>query len=88
MTVKEAVKESLLGSSDEPRLSQQVKHHFFHHARKDESTGEFYMTEDDFINAIAPKHEDYVSFCGLFFPLILCLLCHVSSRWSSAGEYD
>jgi solute carrier family 25 aspartate/glutamate transporter 12/13 len=42
-----------------------VKHHFFHHARKDESTGEHYMTEDDFINAIAPKHEDYVS-CALF----------------------
>lgn len=53
------VKESLLGSSEEPQLSQQVKNHFFHHAKKDETTGEYFMTGDDFVNAIAPKHEDY-----------------------------
>lgn len=86
MTVKEAVKESLLGSSEEPRLSQQVKHHFFHHARKDESTGEFYMTEDDFINAIAPKHEDYVSFAACFlsdsWPTMRCVIAVVLRGWS------
>ncbi|KAI9930115.1 hypothetical protein ASPWEDRAFT_23840 [Aspergillus wentii DTO 134E9] len=57
--VKETVKQSLVGSSEEPKLSQQIKTNFFHHARKDESTGEFYLNEDDFINAVAPKHEDY-----------------------------
>jgi hypothetical protein len=81
MTVKEAVKESLLGSSEEPKLSHQVKHHFFHHARKDESTGEFYMTEDEFINAIAPKHEDYVRFAPCFpsdsLPIMRCVIALV-----------
>lgn len=46
-----------MGSSEEP----QVKGNFYRHARKDES-GELYMNEEDFINAIAPAQEDYVSF--------------------------
>ncbi|OJJ99741.1 hypothetical protein ASPACDRAFT_78693 [Aspergillus aculeatus ATCC 16872] len=58
-SVKDAVKESLVGSSSEPQPSQQIKSHFLRHARKDEASGDLYMTEDDFIDAIAPKHEDY-----------------------------
>lgn len=58
MTVKDAVKESLIGTSDE---SHQVRTNFLRHARKDETSGEYFMTEDDFVDAIAPKHEDYVS---------------------------
>ncbi|KAL4883013.1 mitochondrial carrier domain-containing protein [Aspergillus karnatakaensis] len=59
-SVKEAVKESLVGTTiDEPNLSQQIKANFQRHARKDEETGELYMTEADFVDAIAPKHEDY-----------------------------
>lgn len=62
-SVKEAVKESLVGATvDEPNLSRQVKANFLRHARKDAETGELYMTEPDFVEAIAPKHEDYVSF--------------------------
>lgn len=62
MTVKDAVKESLVGSStDQSQPSHQAKTNFLRHARKDEGTEDLYMTEDDFINAIAPKHEDYVS---------------------------
>lgn len=60
-SVKDAVKESLVGSSSEPQPSQQIKSHFLRHARKDEASGDLYMSEDDFIDAIAPKHEDYVS---------------------------
>ncbi|KAE8358547.1 mitochondrial carrier domain-containing protein [Aspergillus caelatus] len=60
MTVKDAVKESLVGSStDQSQPSHQAKTNFLRHARKDEGTEDLYMTEDDFINAIAPKHEDY-----------------------------
>ncbi|KAL4805937.1 mitochondrial carrier domain-containing protein [Aspergillus unguis] len=59
-SVKEAVKESLVGTTiDENNLSKQVKANFLKHARKDEQTGELYMTESDFVEAIAPKHEDY-----------------------------
>lgn len=60
-SVKDTVKETLVGSSEDPQLSHQARFNFIRHARKDEN-GEQFMTEDDFVNAIAPKHEDYVSF--------------------------
>jgi hypothetical protein len=62
--VAEAVKESLIGATIEPQaqpqLSQQTQATFEKHARRDED-GEFYMTEEDFVDAIAPENEDYVS---------------------------
>ena len=62
-SVKDAVKESLMGKTDEHQMSHQIKSNFYHHSHKDEQTGELFMTEDDFINAVAPKQEDYVSVC-------------------------
>lgn len=59
--VKESVKASLVGVEQERQLSQQVKSNFMQHARVDEDSGEYYMSEEQFINAIAPKNEDYVS---------------------------
>jgi solute carrier family 25 aspartate/glutamate transporter 12/13 len=60
--VKEAVKESLLGT-DEPaaQLSAQTKLRFNNNAVKDPETGELYMGPEEFINAVAPSGEDYVS---------------------------
>ncbi|KAI9724785.1 MAG: hypothetical protein M1812_000061 [Candelaria pacifica] len=58
-TVKGAVKETLLGTTREPQLSQQAKATFDDHATKDEDTGDLYMTEENFVDAIAPKNEDY-----------------------------
>lgn len=69
---KETLKASLVGTAEEPQLSQQVKAHFLQHARKDENTGELYMTEEDFIDAIAPKDEDYVSHLSLLPCLAGC----------------
>lgn len=60
-TVKEAVKETLVGTSRDPQLSAQTKAAFDKHARRDEETGELHMFADDFVNAIAPVDEDYVS---------------------------
>jgi solute carrier family 25 aspartate/glutamate transporter 12/13 len=64
--VKQAVKASLVGT-EEPaesiQLSQQVKMNFTQYAHKDDETGDLYMTEEDFISAIAPKNQDYVSPC-------------------------
>lgn len=60
-TVTETVKESLLGTTREPQLSQQAKVTFDQNATKDEETGELYMTEEQFVDAIAPVGEDYVS---------------------------
>ena len=58
-TVTEKVKESLIGATTEPQLSEQSRHEFLKHAHKEED-GEYYMTEPEFINAIAPASEDYV----------------------------
>ena len=60
-TAKQAIKESLLGTTREPELSQQTKATFDRNARQDEATGDSYMTEEDFVNAIAPASENYVS---------------------------
>lgn len=60
-TVKEAVKESLVGGEEPAQLSAQTKARFNSHAIKDPETGELYLGPDEFINAIAPKDEDYVS---------------------------
>ncbi|CAG8952676.1 hypothetical protein HYFRA_00008918, partial [Hymenoscyphus fraxineus] len=59
--VKEVVKEKLLGSEIPPdvKLSAQSRATFDRNARKDAETGELYMGEEEFINAVAPEGEDY-----------------------------
>jgi solute carrier family 25 aspartate/glutamate transporter 12/13 len=59
-TVKAQVEEVLLGTSEEPQMSQVTRQAFFKHAQKDES-GELYLAENEFIEAVAPESEDYVS---------------------------
>lgn len=62
--VTAAVKATLIGTHEDENelaMSQQSKTNFIQHARKDESSGELFMTEDEFIDAIAPKDQDYVS---------------------------
>jgi solute carrier family 25 (mitochondrial aspartate/glutamate transporter), member 12/13 len=60
-TVKEAVKESLVGSTEPSQLSAQAKTRFASYAVKDPESGELFMGPDQFIDAIAPNDEDYVS---------------------------
>lgn len=64
-TVAEQVSEALLGSTEEPQLTQETRESFMKYALRDEKTGEHYMGEDEFINAVAPVGEDYVCFCAL-----------------------
>ena len=58
--VKEAVKETLVGSDEPVQLSSQTKSRFFSNAVKDPETGELYMSQEEFINAVAPQNEDFV----------------------------
>ncbi|MCJ1342198.1 mitochondrial aspartate-glutamate transporter agc1 [Peltigera leucophlebia] len=58
-TVKEVVKETLVGTTREPELSQEIRATFNRNSRLDEASGERYMTEEEFVNAIAPIDEDY-----------------------------
>ena len=60
-TARLAVKESLLGTTREPELSAQARTTFDLNARLDETTQELCMTEEDFVNAVAPSSENYVS---------------------------
>jgi solute carrier family 25 aspartate/glutamate transporter 12/13 len=60
---KEVMKEKLLGTevAADVQLSALSKETFDKNARKDEESGELFMGQDEFINAIAPGGEDYVS---------------------------
>jgi solute carrier family 25 aspartate/glutamate transporter 12/13 len=60
-TITESVKDALVGSEDEAQLSSQTRADFMQHAVKDEKSGDYLMSEHEFINAIAPEGEDYVS---------------------------
>ena len=70
-TAKTAIKESLLGATLEPEISSQSKATFDRNSRQDEETEERYMSEEDFVNAVAPASEDYVG-CWIF-----SLLCPI-----------
>lgn len=59
-TVTEKVKETLVGTEEEPQLSSQTRHNFTQYAKRDEESGELYMGSQEFIDAIAPEGEDYV----------------------------
>ncbi|KMU86368.1 mitochondrial inner membrane protein [Coccidioides immitis H538.4] len=85
--VKDALKASLVGTPEqETPMTAQVRANFMQHARTDTGTGELYMMEEDFINAIAPKQENYVRLLpksqkssdshGILF-LIMLLRSHV-----------
>jgi hypothetical protein len=77
-TVKEAVKSSLLGSEEPVNLSASYRATFLSNAKKDESTGEPVMGLEEFVDAIAPADEDYVSF------LVLCQ--HQTTQVSSLAN--
>ena len=77
-TVEQSIKESLLGTTKEPDLSQQTRASFDRNAVKDENTGDLYLGEDEFVRAIAPEVEDYV---GLPMPKNL----HFISQSSQAN---
>lgn len=78
--VKEVVKEKLLGSElpQDVQLSAQSKATFEKNARKDAETGEHVMGEEEFINAVAPEGEDYVSSSN--FSVYPMALSHRKSR--------
>lgn len=52
----------LLGTTEEPQLTQIARTAFLKCAKKDEETGDYYLDQEDFIDAIAPESEDYVRF--------------------------
>ena len=59
-TVKEEVKQSLVTIEEDVTLSAQARSDFMQHALQDEQTGEWYMDEAQFVNAVAPPNLDYV----------------------------
>ncbi|KAI1377293.1 mitochondrial carrier [Hypoxylon crocopeplum] len=87
-TVKEVVKESLLGSEEPSNLSASHRASFINNAKKDEQTGELYMGPDEFIEAIAPPTEDYVSYKPLeLLTNLLPLTCYHLQHKISRDQY-
>lgn len=68
VAVKEAVKESLIGSEEPVHISTHAKAIFNSHAVKDSETGELFLGPDAFIDAVAPPDEDFVSSSPPMFP--------------------
>ena len=64
-TVAETVKESLLGTSQPEALSPSSRTTFLKYARRDQDNDELYMGEEEFVNAIAPPDQNYVSLTSL-----------------------
>lgn len=68
----EAVKEAVVGTHEPEQLAAHTKARFIQYAVKDSETGELYLGPEEFINAVAPTGEDYVSHL-LLFPAVLPL---------------
>lgn len=68
-TIKESVKETLLGVEEDAQLPSQTRAEFMQYAKTDPESGDHYMGEEEFVNAIAPESEDYVR---IFEPLLSC----------------
>lgn len=82
-TVAETVRESLIGTSQPEQLSPSSRTSFLKHARRDEGTDDLYMGEEEFVNAIAPPEQNYVSLASVnappishLFTLEQCVLTH------------
>lgn len=58
---KEALKEGLIGHEDSVGLSAHTKARFLTHAVADAETGELYLGPEEFLKAVMPKGEDFVS---------------------------
>lgn len=89
--VKDSVKESLLGAEVEPgtELSGQTRAEFMQYAVKDDESGEYYMNADQFVQAVAPAGEDYVSFDA--FRSLLCrplFFSHCFTNWERTSFGD
>lgn len=72
-----------MGTEVEPQLSSQTRYYFNSHAVKDEEKDEYFMGEDQFVDAIAPQGEDYVRM--RLFPFC-CLLWRRAEQSSGRAE--
>lgn len=89
-TVKEVVKETLIGSKEPEtaQLSAQTKARFNSHAVKDPETGDLFLGADEFIDAVAPPNEDYVSRSCLSHSMSLLQMLPVADGRSRMPSRD
>jgi len=59
-TIQQSVTEALVGTEQPVDISRESRLAFLKHSKTDDKTGEQYLGEEEFINAIAPASEDYV----------------------------
>ncbi|KAK4987574.1 mitochondrial aspartate-glutamate transporter agc1 [Elasticomyces elasticus] len=58
-TIEDTVEEKLVETEEEADIPVQTRLDFSQYALKDQETGEEYMTEREFIDAVAPETEDH-----------------------------
>jgi solute carrier family 25 (mitochondrial aspartate/glutamate transporter), member 12/13 len=87
---KESVKETLVGvdedqPQDDPKASAQTKATFNENAIEDEN-GDKYLGMEEFVNAVAPMGEDYVSITS--FVVVCTSLCTRTAQYSTEEKYS
>ena len=60
LAVKSEVEDSIGTADEDVQFSSLARSEFMQHALRDEETGELYMDEEAFVNAVAPLGHDYV----------------------------
>ena len=81
-TLKESVKETLLGVEYDAQLPSQTRAEFMQYAKTDPESGDHYMGQEEFVNAIAPESEDYVRIVLPLASVVLPMLTMNSTRSS------
>jgi len=72
-TLTQSVTEALVGTDQPADISREARLVFLKYAKTDEKTGEQYLEEEEFINAIAPQSEDYVGLSSFLSKHPSCL---------------
>ena len=72
-SVTQTLKEGLVGAEkeDQQQYSAQHRAEFMKNAAYDAENDEWYMSRQEFVDAIAPVNEDYVSIIAFHF-LLFC----------------
>jgi solute carrier family 25 aspartate/glutamate transporter 12/13 len=60
-TIKDTVKEKLVGYTSDTPVGGETRAAFLRHALKDDE-GEYYLDRQKFVDVIAPASEDYVCY--------------------------
>ena len=84
----EKAKEKLVGYEEDPHVPKQTSAEFMKYAVQDEETGDYYMGQKEFVDAIAPADEDYVRIIFSFIFYLSTSTCtRIDKVWHGMGGH-